>query len=289
MGGVGLKVTEKDIRVFVKMYEDGNSCKQIADKTRFNIKTVNKTLKKNGIVFREQYKEELKRNGLKKCICCEKIKLIETDFKKTNDGKRIVSYCNECKLLKSREYRESNKEKINKSARDRRKHDPENIRDYQKNYYAANKDRKREQGKKLYNKNRKEVLEKRKQRHAERMENDVQYRLSRVIRSRLNTLIRKDTPNKKLGSAIGALGCSLDYLKKYLEEKFYFDKNSNQFLSWDNYGTVWHIDHIRPLASFNLSNEKEFLEAFHYTNLQPLSAIENISKGAKISEEFNNV
>jgi hypothetical protein len=51
-------------------------------------------------------------------------------------------------------------------------------------------------------------------------------------------------------------------------------------MSWENYGK-WHIDHIRPLTSFNLSDENQQLKAGHYTNLQPLWASENVRKGAK--------
>ena len=53
-------------------------------------------------------------------------------------------------------------------------------------------------------------------------------------------------------------------------------------MSWDNYGSYWHIDHIRPCASFNLQNEEEQQICFHYSNLQPLTAKDNIIKGARL-------
>ena len=50
-------------------------------------------------------------------------------------------------------------------------------------------------------------------------------------------------------------------------------------MKWDNYGVGgWHIDHIKPLASFNLENREELLRACHYTNLQPLWATTNIAR-----------
>ena len=49
-----------------------------------------------------------------------------------------------------------------------------------------------------------------------------------------------------------------------------------------NHGKVWHIDHITPIASFNLTDPRQQAKCFHYTNLQPLWAYENLSKGAKI-------
>jgi len=51
-------------------------------------------------------------------------------------------------------------------------------------------------------------------------------------------------------------------------------------MSWDNYGE-WHVDHKRPCASFDLSKLKEQRVCFHYMNLQPLWAAENLSKGTK--------
>lgn len=52
-------------------------------------------------------------------------------------------------------------------------------------------------------------------------------------------------------------------------------------MSWENHGE-WHIDHILPLASFDLTDEQQAAKACHYTNLQPLWASENMSKGARV-------
>lgn len=70
------------------------------------------------------------------------------------------------------------------------------------------------------------------------------------------------------------LGCSYEFFRGYIEGKF------NNGMSWENIGQ-WHIDHIRPLASFDLSDPEQQKLAFHYTNQQPLWAIDNIKKGAK--------
>jgi len=93
------------------------------------------------------------------------------------------------------------------------------------------------------------------------------------IRHNLRSRLRKSIHGRPGGlSPVRHLGCSIEGLKKHLEAQF------QEGMSWDNYGE-WHIDHIIPLASFNLINESDFLKACHYTNLQPLWAEDNLSKG----------
>lgn len=103
-----------------------------------------------------------------------------------------------------------------------------------------------------------------------RYKNDIQFRLRAILRSRVSYL-------KRSGSHIKDLGCSVSFLKSYLEQKF------KPGMTWENWGRLgWHIDHIRPLASFDLTYRDQFLQACHYTNLQPLWASENIAKGGKV-------
>jgi hypothetical protein len=106
-----------------------------------------------------------------------------------------------------------------------------------------------------------------------RRENDVLFRILTSLRSRLNIAVRKDY---KSGSAVSDLGCSIEQFKIHLESKFY------NGMTWENQGSYWHIDHIKPLASFDLSNREQFLEACHYTNMQPLTVIDNLNKGGKL-------
>jgi hypothetical protein len=104
----------------------------------------------------------------------------------------------------------------------------------------------------------------------ERYDKNIQFRISTILRSRLGKSIKD---NFKIGSAIKDLGCSIEQLKSYLESKFLLG------MSWDNYGVHgWHIDHIKPLSAFDLSDKKQILEACHYSNLQPLWAKDNLSK-----------
>lgn len=68
-------------------------------------------------------------------------------------------------------------------------------------------------------------------------------------------------------------GCNWDQLRQHFENQF------QAGMSWDNIGE-WHIDHIRPCASFDLTDPEQQKQCFHYTNLQPLWASQNMEKAA---------
>lgn len=101
--------------------------------------------------------------------------------------------------------------------------------------------------------------------------NNIQYKIACNLRARLGKAMQG---NYRTSSAVKDLGCTVEQLKTYLESKF------QDGMSWDNYGS-WHIDHIKPLSKFDLTKKKELLKACHYTNLQPLWAEDNLSKGSK--------
>lgn len=73
------------------------------------------------------------------------------------------------------------------------------------------------------------------------------------------------------------LGCDWGFLKKYIEQRF------KDGMTWEN-RKEWHIDHIIPLSSSN--SEKELNKLFHYTNLQPLWAVENLQKKNKMMKQL---
>ena len=103
----------------------------------------------------------------------------------------------------------------------------------------------------------------------QRRQIDVEFRLSTYLRNRLYKATKR---NSKSGSAIKDLGCTMEFFRKYLEARF------QSGMTWDNYGK-WHIDHIKPLSRFDLTDRNQFLQATHYTNLQPLWATDNKKKG----------
>lgn len=107
--------------------------------------------------------------------------------------------------------------------------------------------------------------------YKDRMSNDIHFRLKILLRKRLNAALKN---NQKTGSAVKDLGCSIFEFKNYLEARF------QPGMNWENQ-EQWHIDHIKPLSSFDLSNYEQLKIAAHYTNIQPLWAKDNLIKGAK--------
>lgn len=178
----------------------------------------------------------------KKCKNCSKIKLLE-DFHNQKGGKLGKhSKCKPCRASLKKSYYHKNKETIKVKNSE-----------YQKDYYQ-----------------RVEVKESRRA-YMNSYRQNIHNKLAHNLRVRLNTALRR---GYKTSSAVNSLGCSLKDLKNYLES--YFQPG----MSWENYGE-WHIDHIKPLASFDLQNELEFKKACNYTNLQPLWAAQNFSKSNK--------
>ena len=97
-------------------------------------------------------------------------------------------------------------------------------------------------------------------------------RVTENLRRRMRAVLEG---TNKSDSTLNLIGCSPEELKEYIESLW------TEGMSWENYGD-WHIDHIKPCAAFDLLNEDEQRECFHYTNLQPMWAEENLRKGSKI-------
>ena len=172
-----------------------------------------------------------------------------------------------------REYKHNhyvnNKEKYNKRSKEYREKNKEELKEYFKNYREKNKEIIKERKRKYYEKN-KQVINKK---NLEQKNKNPNLKIAHSLRNRIIKVLNGIS---KSSSTIDLLGCSIQEFKIYLEKQFYNN------MSWENYGTYWHIDHIKPCASFNLSDQDEQKKCFHYSNLQPLTAQENFSKGKKI-------
>lgn len=92
------------------------------------------------------------------------------------------------------------------------------------------------------------------------------------MRGIVSCRIRKALGGDKNEKIVEYLGCTIQEFKDHIESKFKPDMN------WENYGTLWHIDHVVPIKYANPTVE-DVIERLHWTNTQPLYATENIAKG----------
>ena len=109
---------------------------------------------------------------------------------------------------------------------------------------------------------------------------DPQFKIALYLRKRIKQAFYKKRINKvhKSGAIENLTGCSIVDLVKHIESKF------TAKMTWGNYGSYWHLDHIIPISSFDLADPKQSKQANHWTNLQPLEAAANISKSNTMTQ-----
>lgn len=178
---------------------------------------------------------------IKLCKRCNSVKNV-IRYRKTPQGGKSFVICGLCQKQHDKKYRESHKEYFKK--------------------YNSTEERK--------NKNN--------IRRKERLKTDLDYKAKQNLRSRLSNALIAQNVKSKSCRTLDLLGCDIVYFKRYLESKF------DEYMAWENYGSgkcKWHIDHIKPCDSFDLTKCEEQRKCFHYTNLQPLWQTENLSKSKK--------
>lgn len=180
------------------------------------------------------------------CTTCKDDKLLTDFYRRKNVPDGRCSECKECS------------KKRNKTGH--------------RNYYLNNKQMILKKNKKYLKTYKDTYKPRRNARNKERFKTDIAFKLSHYLRRRMNSAIKR---NQKNGSAVSDLGCTIQFFKTHIESKFL------NGMTWNNHGE-WHLDHIRPLASFDFSDRNQFLQAAHYTNYQPLWAKDNLCKGASI-------
>ena len=192
---------------------------------------------------------------MKTCTKCNQSKAL-TEFSK-DSGKRdgLTSRCKVCRNAQTKKYRKNNPEKYNASNKKWRENNLE------KHRASKRKSRRRPEAKKRRN-----------ARIKERRKTDLQYRLANNLRSRIWHALKGKT---KSARTMKLVGCSIPHLIDHLKKQFQPE------MTWENQGT-WHIDHMMPCASFDLSDPEQQRRCFHYTNLQPMWGKENIIKRDKV-------
>jgi len=198
----------------------------------------------------------------------------------------------EIRLVQIKEYHQNNKEKLYKKQKEYYQKNIENILDNKRVYHQEHKKERMEYNKKYREDHKEEISERQKKyreenkddlkKHREERKDEINeyirnrrkvdegFRIKHCLRTRLRNALKgisKTVPTMKL---IGVP--SIEFLRDYLEGTKVEGKDYSDA----------HIDHIRPCASFDLTDPEQQRECFHYTNLQYLPAKENMSKGARI-------
>lgn len=201
--------------------------------------------------YREKFPEKV--SEAKKLCYQNKIDQYKQNHRKYYEDNR------DAVLSQAKEYREKNKEVINGRDRDYYQRNRQEYLRKQAEYQRVNAESRNEYNRK-YRKNRRQV--------------DKMFGIKENMRARFRYELAKRGDGQHI-KANEYLGCSWVELRIHLENQF------KDGMSWDNYGD-WHVDHIIPLAS--AQTKDEIIKLCHYSNLQPLWAFDNLSKGAKMPD-----
>jgi len=179
-------------------------------------------------------------------------------------------------LIYAREYRVKNKEKIKlREEKNREKYKKMRLEKYplRKEKYINNIKRWNKENKDRINKSRRKYVKAKRQ-------TNLEFKLTEILRCKLLTTLRAKNVKKQM-RALELVGCTLQELKEHLESQWHPGMN------WDNHTkTGWHIDHIKPCNTFDLTDIEQQKLCFHYTNLRPLWADDNYTRPKNGSDIF---
>lgn len=220
----------------------------------------------SGQIVNKKEKEFLMQNDCRWCAACKKAKNINEFYKSQYS-------CKKCSQLKKKQWDENHPDYY-QSYRDTNK-DKQKLA--HRSWFERNKEKKNAQNKEWYQNN-KESVKSRLAKNRQKNKSNPQIRLRKALRQRIYGFLL----GAKSQRTMELVGCSMQELKLYFESLF------SEGMTWENYGNpngdhsnCWHVDHIKPCCLFDLANPEEVKTCFHYTNLQPLWAKDNMSKSGK--------
>lgn len=171
------------------------------------------------------------------------------------------------------EWAARNRERVKKSQLESRKRRRDALKETSRAFYRANKEAKLAYQKAYRAANPEKVRKNARRYRKKLLREDINFRLRHQLACRVKDALKKGY--KKAAKTESLLGADIPFVRAWLEAKFL------PGMSWENYGT-WHIDHIRPCASFDLTAPEQQKLCFHYSNLQPLWALDNLRKGSRL-------
>lgn len=183
-----------------------------------------------------------------------------------------------------REYYQKNSERIKARVRSRTAKNPQAKRESDKKSYIKHRLKRSEQRRLYRIKNRAKLLakeklwkkqnpEKVKASYMKYFKNNPEARVSLNLRIRLNKILGEKTPRDL--TVFKLVGCSYPTLRRHIESQF------TPNMTWDNHGKLWHVDHIIPISLY-----ENKIDGNHYSNLRPMLASLNISRGNRLKGHF---
>lgn len=207
---------------------------------------------------------------MKSCERCARILDLSCFCKNARSKDGLNTWCRECTSEYKQKYRAENAEKISTGLKLHYAKNAEKIKAQERERRAANRDLYNKRALEYQKNNREAVYTRQRAWRSEKWKSDIQYRIKSNLRSRLGRAMQG---LMKTCSAVRDMGCTPEFLIRWLEGKF------TDCMTWENYGKYWHVDHVKPLSMFDLTDPAQVKTAIHFTNLQPLEASENIRKG----------
>jgi hypothetical protein len=194
----------------------------------------------------------------RKCSKCSIVlELNYTNFQPIKDTNRFRSECRTCGRKMSCRYKSNNKAHVNEYTKKWKKENMVHVKQYNHDYF-------RENSIKIQARNRKNVKR--------YLKENPNFRYAHSIRRRTRKLIKR-----KGFRYVDLIGCSTEFFVAWIN----FQMQGTKY-TFENYGTLWHLDHVIPCSSFDLSNDINQLLCFHWSNHQPLDRVENMAKNNNI-------
>jgi len=224
------------------------------------------------------------RSQCKTCVAIQKRKYYQAN--KDKEAERTHRYYQAHReeiIERACEYREANGDKIAERQSKYRKANRAEITKRERVYCQANKDkiakRQHKYYLKYYTANKAEIIQKNCAHKRKKRQTDPMYRLRDIISRGISKSLKG---NKNGLHWEDLVGYTLGELREHLEAQF------QDSMTWETYGLYgWHIDHIKPISAFEFMHvgDPEFKECWALSNLQPLWAKDNLSKGMKWGNE----
>jgi len=210
--------------------------------------------------------------------CCTKCNVVKslTEFSKSSRSKSgFLSQCKPCsreyqkylRTIKAEKYKETRQKNYQKNI--------EKMRAEKRQYYKNHKEEKS-----LYDieyrKQNKSKIAAYKKEWEKSKRHETAFKITRNLRRRIHHALMG---RNKSDHTLTLLGCSVEFFKDYLEGLW------EDGMNWSNYSpSGWHIDHIKPCYTFDLTDPEQQKVCFHYSNQRPLWAKDNLKRSKSLQK-----